>query len=730
MEARAARLIGGTGGRRRVTALAAVLAVAWMSPAHGEGEQASNYFGMSLEELLRVEVAEVTTASKRAEKTTEAPGTVIVVDKRDIRLRGYATLQDVLRDLPGMETIEYYFSEIGTLVPVRGVVGNNKIVVLVNGVRVNPPGGELFPIRNDISVRNAEQIEVVYGPGSTLYGQDAICAVINIKTQQPARSGLDAGGSGGMNESGEGWATFGEIYDQGRVRFSGHVRVADSDLTDLENDYSDWWAGYEDVASSKGSGTDPVRSDYGFNAFARVETDETSLQVWHRQSRRSSSEGFTPILGYVSEAVWEDMTTVIEGGHTLSLSENADLKSALSYSRYEIDPDSRYVYPSSDTNWFLDDFKYGIGSECSIEETVDARLGKSVHLLAGAVASAFVVTPKATIPGGADTDEDLSSQGGSFVYYTESGNEATRHEIQRVVTARYGTYAAYAEGSWQMTDTLKSIAGARITEDERFDENPLTPRGSLVWDAMPRLTVKYTYAEAYVAPSPYFAYSPFDNGTLLCESNPDLEPEESLSHEVAFQYALANGTIGLSTYYGEQENLIIVADAGSEVNTVLETVYMEDGTTRKLVHTANGGESRSVGADLYGKFHFGSVSPWGSYSVVDYEEEIEDETMNLRGVSAHNVRLGATWAVTPKFFVTPSFVIRSRPQGVDAGELDEELDTPWEMNLHANYKLSRRVEIFTTVRNVTDHKYALGGFTGDAVPQETFRGIVGLRAEI
>lgn len=80
----------------------------------------------------------MTTASRRREKLSDAPATVLAVSSEDIRLRGYANLHDVLRDLPGMEAIENYFSEVGTLVPVRGVVGNNKIIVLVNGMRVNP----------------------------------------------------------------------------------------------------------------------------------------------------------------------------------------------------------------------------------------------------------------------------------------------------------------------------------------------------------------------------------------------------------------------------------------------------------------------------------------------------------------------------------------------------------------------------------------------------------------
>ena len=173
---------------------------------------------MSLEELMNVEVATVTTASKQRRRPPTLPPPSIVVTAHDIKLRGYSNLKDVFRDLPGMETTENYFSEIGTLVPVRGIVGNNKIVVLVNGMRVNPPGGEFFPFRSDFSVRDVEQIEVIYGPGSTLYGQDAISAVINVKTKEPSEGQLgEVGVDGGLYNEREGWISFGKAFGKQRT---------------------------------------------------------------------------------------------------------------------------------------------------------------------------------------------------------------------------------------------------------------------------------------------------------------------------------------------------------------------------------------------------------------------------------------------------------------------------------------------------------------------------------
>ena len=108
-------------------------------PGTSSAQEVPGVAPVSLGQLLD---PNITTASRILERATEAPATVYVVTGGDIRARGYSTLADVLRDLPGMEVIEQYYSEQGTLVPVRGVVGNNKIVLLVNGMRVNPPGGE------------------------------------------------------------------------------------------------------------------------------------------------------------------------------------------------------------------------------------------------------------------------------------------------------------------------------------------------------------------------------------------------------------------------------------------------------------------------------------------------------------------------------------------------------------------------------------------------------------
>lgn len=692
---------------------------------------------LSLEELMKVQVATVTTASKRSEKATEAPGTVVVIDHTDIRLRGYTTLSDVVRDLPGMDVSEYLFTEIGTQVAVRGITGNNKIVVLVNGMRVNPPGGEYFPLRSDFSVRGAEQIEVIYGPGSTLYGQDAISAVINVKTKAPPTDGrfaIEAAIEGGFHAEREAWASFGKIIDaDDNISLTGYVQYHDSELSRLDREYPDWWKEYRDVARTKGRGTDLDRKDYGLNAFLRFEYGDFSIQSWYRDSERSSSEGYgPPVLGFLPEARWQDRSWVTEARHVWKMTDHVSLESSITHNWFEVSPHSRYVFPLNNERWFFNDYKYAQGSSFSIEETLRIQLSPTVSALLGGTYTNYDIIPKSTVPGGAErgSDQSIVRQGGSFVYFTEEGNPDSRQEIPRVVEVDFERYGAYLELAWEVTPSLRVIAGGRVDKDSRIDDLSYTPRGALIYKITDELTAKYTYSWAYISPAPYFGFATYDRGDVLNTSNPDLQPETSKTHELSFTWVKEKADLGLSLYYGEQSNLILVSDVGSEPNILQDLVFLDvAGTqTRTLTRTVNSGTSYNAGLDFYGRLKVAnSLSTWFSYSYTTFEAETEGSYSGLNGISAHNFRLGATWAITEKLFITPSLVARSTPKNLDAGRLADEMNTPWEVNLHILYKPTDNVELYASLRNITNNHNATTAFLPVAQPQKTFGGVVGLR---
>ncbi|HEX6737008.1 MAG TPA: TonB-dependent receptor plug domain-containing protein, partial [Vicinamibacteria bacterium] len=428
----------------RALVLTVVASGAWAGEPAKPGV---DYQVLTLEELLKVRIPTVSTASKTAEKATEAPATVVVITRNDIRLRGYRNLRDIFRDLPGMESIGAFYGEFGDLVPVRGVTGNNKIVALVNGMRVNPPGGEPMMFRADFAIADVEQIEVIYGPGSTLYGQDAISAVVNVITRKPEEKAFSASAEGGTLNRKEGSLSF--ARQVGAATVSAYVQYLDRDRTDISQEYPAEWQRNLAVAAPKGYGTDPQSWDCGTNAFLRVEAGNSSLQMWHRQSSVSSSMGQPPSFALVEEAVWKDMSTVLEAKNNLEMSSRTALESSLTFNRYEADPESRYVFDNRAGGWNMGDFKYALGYSASLEEKLTVKAGERFSLVGGLVGSHYDIVPKASIPGGADRHKDIVAQGGFFTYYTRKGDSTSRVDVARANDVVYQSLGAYLEGRFK-----------------------------------------------------------------------------------------------------------------------------------------------------------------------------------------------------------------------------------------------------------------------------------------
>lgn len=691
----------------------------------------SNLMDMDLESLARVEFREITTASKKAEQATDAPGTVQVITANDIYLRGHTTLTDVLRELPGMETTPYYFSEQGTAVTVRGVQGNNKLVVLVNGMRVNPPGGEWLPLRSDFFVKNAEQIEVVYGPGSTLYGADAINGVINIKTKDAAAAPMFEGAADyGTDNSRTVWGSINHVFDSERgVKFNGFFGYHDSDLVPLDKEYPQWWKPIQaDAAARGGAGETPSREDFGINGFARLEGYDSSAQVWYRRSARSSSEGGFPD-GYTPGARWEDSSTVAELRNLLRIGDKYSLEHIVTYNHYEIDPSSRYVWEDSPTTWAPNDYKYGRGDSLTFEQIHTYEAADNLDFLAGIVGGMCDIIPKATIPGGASPGGNLFDQGGAFTYYTRQGDPASKQTIQRVNQIKYFTIGGYAEGHYQLLEPLKLVAGSRLDTDSRYASTPVTPRAALVYDITHEVTAKYSYARAFVQPAPYFAYNVYDNGSALAISNPRLQPESGQTHEINLTYHRADFTLSGSAYYGIQNNLILVSDSRDPINTI-QTVWLDAAGTqaRSLVHTVNSGDSHNYGFDLSGRARFGTVTPWASYSFVRAETDRGGRTTATPGISEHNGRVGLTWIPIPRLSITPSLMIRSRPENYTwlAGTEGSMSTLPYSLDLFGLYNLTKSVDIYAKITNLTDHRYGLPNIAGFEAPQESIGATAGL----
>lgn len=136
---------------------------------------------LSLEDLSNIEI---TSVSKRAERLSDAPTSVFVITNDDIRRSGATSLPEALRLAPNLQVARA--SANGWAISSRGFNSSsaNKLLVLIDGRSVYSPlfSGVFWDVQ-DLMLEDVERIEVISGPGGTLWGVNAVNGVVNVITR-------------------------------------------------------------------------------------------------------------------------------------------------------------------------------------------------------------------------------------------------------------------------------------------------------------------------------------------------------------------------------------------------------------------------------------------------------------------------------------------------------------------------------------------------------------------
>ncbi|HBN09603.1 MAG TPA: hypothetical protein DD435_13445 [Cyanobacteria bacterium UBA8530] len=573
------------------TTLALILATGISLPMLAESTSAETSYALDLNELLN---PTITAATKRAQRARSAPATIYVVTEDDIKSHGYLDLVDALRNVPGISMSSNWHSEYGnSRMIVRGIPGNDKIALLVNGRRI----GFSARVQKDVQYANnfplamVKRIEVAFGPASALYGADALSAVVNIIT----KDGVEAKG-GSLTSS------YGLVGTTNDNLSYGAPIDGKSSLMVFGRFYH---GGGENIDNGK------------YDAYAKTSADR---QYWPGSKERDLSqtshnailsyrnEGFSvdyirsylngPAVGagkdvtYASNdmARWITSNDVISMGYDAKIGETKST-TTLSYENFLIDPSSRYVRNNIATaattdpatrSAYVDAYKFGTGRGLHVEQTMIHDFSEDLNVVGGLTIENLDGVPKSpNLSKELDTTRSINDQG-----YDKNGALTTGSIIHY---GQYQNYGAYLQTELGYIPKLKTTIGARYDYNTRYKPT-FNPRLGLVYTMDDATTLKALYGTAYLAPTLFQNYNVFGApGGLMAVANPNQRPQLSKTGEFSVLRSFGSNLNVTATFFQNDMTDLLMDQRTEEVVSGKKT------TVQTIV---NMGSSLARGADV------------------------------------------------------------------------------------------------------------------------------------
>jgi iron complex outermembrane receptor protein len=530
--------------------------------------QSPNLTDMSLEQLMQIQVPTVETASKFEQKATEAPADATVITSDEIKKYGWRTLGDLLATVPGFySSYDRDYNYVG----VSGVNlgdANNRILLLVNGHRINNDLDDSASVDTSfiLDVDLIDRVEIIRGPGSVLYGNNAFFAVINVMTRQGKDiNGVEGSGTYGSYDEGSGRATIGG-------QFTNSLQFLLSGTIDNNN------------------GVD----DLHFPQY----------QAWNGGiAHHMDADNFQSFFGSVS--YW-DLT--LEGGYInrQKINPTAVLASSFNDSLLQSIDDRSYVtlkYAHQfDGGWdVLADVYYDRS-----DKELDYPSPPSLLTPPGGPADSFQQVRETGQWAGLEAqvnkkifDKDTLTFGGEYrndfeqnLDVSESGAASGSESLQ----ASRQNYAIFGQGDVAILDNLHANAGVRYDEYGNYTPD-WSPRAALIYNPWKQSTFKFVYGTAFRDPNIL---------ELVLAGNTDVKPEKISSYEFIYEQGINRYLrSSLMAYYNDMDDLIGLGGSAVDTNFNAETFGLEPSLEAKwndfsarLSYSLQRTRNRDTGAGL------------------------------------------------------------------------------------------------------------------------------------
>lgn len=626
---------------------------------NGAVEHMDDVFAMSLEELLDMEVV---TASLQPEPLSDAIASTYVITAEQIRAMGARTIYDALTHVPGL-TISGNKGGANKLFS-RGMGSrfSAQFLLLLDNHIINAPiTGDAMSGRYDrLPIANIKRIEVVQGPGSSLYGGNAFLGMINVITKK----GDDVKGS--------------EVSV--RTEFDNNGQAVDRYNILYGEQYENDWQFSINLNFLDGDGVERWVNQDGLGQSGEADTSEKNYDL----NINLSSKRFNINGRYYNSEAGDAF------GIAYILTENSKLENEHGF------VDSSYeIISSQDLSVML-------------RGSADTWTGEHYYVISDPDSAIGYNSYKVTADAYAYTGELRSVFTGISQHQVMSGLSYRYEEIKNstfwisdvfdpnnwLTPTDRNIWAIYINDKYQINNAIQATIAGRYDHYSDFGGS-FNPRIGLSWQVNPKYKLKIQYGTAFRAPDFVSLYS---TNNPLAKPNPDLNPEEITTWEAGVVAHLNPQLLMQATLFRSKvEDLIGVGSVGS--------IKWENTN-----YVTSKGVELSFRYDVTPRLH---LSGNYTYAHLDFSVNYQQPT-----VPEHSGSLTIDYQINNNIKMNVnSFGQGSSPRA--SGDPRSDLSGFILVNSTLTAKINQHIEAQLSVYNLTDKRYAYPAPTGTLIDDYT-----------
>lgn len=627
--------------------------------ASGSALEASDFRGMSLEELMEVRVV---SATRQDEAVLDVPSSVTVFTRAQIEAIGARELTDLVNHVPGWQS---YSSDSWGTDPVFSSRGRRlaysarDILILIDGTRVNREwsggGSTMWP---HLSLAAAQRVEFIRGPGSAIYGSNAFLGVVNVVTAvDDAQVLVSATSTDALRVESRG------RWNAGPIDGSSTISWVRDDGDELENVY-------DNVSRSMTDARDAFESLDVFQrlAWGPLRLDLAGAMNWSRDyyfAGRFSDTG----RGRTTRGL-----ATLHASRNFNASWSGEARFGLSFAREELDGPftapgdiAPVTFPSSDAR------VTGDADQQELEP----------HFL---LETRFAPTDRHDLLFGYEWRRPVETAT-RVVYNIDYGSlldgnfpiappDGTGFPLSLAPNAHREIHGAYAQWKWGLFDRATLTLGGRFDAVEDLDE-AFSPRAALVVRPDDGTAIKLMYGQAFRAPT---IHEMFIENNPLYAGNPDLRSETARTTEIGLVRRIGPTLTSATWFWTTIEDAIVQTALGDRIQA------------------ANGaGTEVYQGLELEARADLATnVSALLTLAhLFDRPTSSASEARTVGGLTLTVARGAWSGALS-------GYVHSSRSYRAEAFDQTVELDPRAELRLHQSWRMSSGVSLFADVDNVLD----------------------------